>query len=152
LEKFFDLIRQNSHGDDVFSTALLIIGRTCVILRELHELGIRVEHRGRDNLGRTLIGPGSRVFSQDDGERLYQSFVAISNLGFCDSLADGRLFRVQLMKELEEWVREDVHHETDPVFKFTFTRKACNHGITARNVQKSGFPPPESALRQASTE
>jgi hypothetical protein len=65
---------------------------------------------------------------------------------------DGLLFRAQLIKELDEWVREDVQHERDPVFKSTFTRKACNHGITARNVQKSGLPPPESAWRQASTE
>jgi hypothetical protein len=101
LEKVFGLIRQNSHGDDVFRTALLIIGRRCVVFRELHEFGLRVEHCGRDNLGGTLIGSGSRVFSQDDGEKLYQSFVAISNLGFDGSPTDGLLSQVQLMKELE---------------------------------------------------
>jgi hypothetical protein len=86
-----------------------------VVIPELHELGLRVEHPGRDHLGGTLIGSGSRVFSQDDRERLYQSFVAISNLGFCDSPPDGLLSRAQLIKELEEWVCKDLHHETDPV-------------------------------------
>jgi hypothetical protein len=50
LENFFGLIQQNSRGDDVLRAALLIIARTCVILRELHALHLRVEHRGRDNL------------------------------------------------------------------------------------------------------
>jgi hypothetical protein len=76
LQNFFGLTRQNSRGDDVFSTALLIIARTCVGFRELHELGLQVEHHGHDNLGGTPTGPGFAVFRPDYPEMLCQSFVS----------------------------------------------------------------------------
>jgi hypothetical protein len=133
LENFFGCIRQTSRGDDVLSTALRIIARTCVVLHEMHALGLTTEHRGRDNLGGTLLGPGTCQLSQQRAHVLCMSFVAISHLNYCFCPPDGLLSRSDLQGLLAGWVANDCHHKGDPVYRADFSRRTANHGIDARN-------------------
>jgi hypothetical protein len=133
LENFFGCIRQSSRGDDVLSTALRIIGRTCVVLHEMHGLGLTIEHRGRDNLGGTLLGPGECDLYQPIVNRWCLSFVALSHLNYRFFAADGLLTRSQLHAIVAEWAAKDRHHKGDPIYRPDASRRSTNHGIVARN-------------------
>jgi hypothetical protein len=133
LENFFGCIRQSSRGDDVLSTALRIIARTCVVLHEMHGLGLVIEHRGRDNLGGTLLGPGPCELSQQTPNLLCMSFVALSHLNFRFFPPVGLLSRSDLQRIVAGWVERDRHHKGDPVYRADFARRTANHGIDARN-------------------
>jgi hypothetical protein len=135
LENFFGCIRQSSRGDDVLSTAIRIIARTCIVLNEMHELGITSEHRGRDNLGGTLLGKGVCDLHQQLPTRLFLSFVALSNLNYRFFAADGLLSRSELHGIVEDWVAKDRHHKGDPIYRPDFGRRSANHGIMARNTR-----------------
>jgi hypothetical protein len=90
-KEFFHCIRQNSRGDHVFSIALLIMARTSVALREMHEFDFRAQQCGHDDLRGTLMGPGSHRFSEQYVDYLGLSRIVISHLTFCAIPVQGRL-------------------------------------------------------------
>jgi hypothetical protein len=99
----------------------------------MHELGLTIEHRGRDNLGGTLLGPGPCQLLQQNPNLLCMSFVALSHLNFRFFPSDGLLSRSDLQRIVADWVERDRHHKADPAYRADFARRTANHGIDAWN-------------------
>jgi hypothetical protein len=118
LENFFGFVRQNARADDRAVTALRLIARTTLVSITMHDLGIKVVHRGRDN-----VGAGD----------LSEAFAALAGLAFNDT--DPVLDEAGLIDMLQGWEAKDTHHNKDAVHEKNFTKSAANAKISARNAQ-----------------
>jgi hypothetical protein len=75
LENFFGLVRESSRRNDRFSRILWIITQATVMVRGMHELDLRPDIRGGDDVGGTVIGKGSATVSPEYVDLFYHSFI-----------------------------------------------------------------------------
>jgi hypothetical protein len=133
LGEFLGFVQQNAHGDDRFRRAIQIITQSTIMVHVMDELNVRRRIRGRDNLGGTILGPGTATFSPESVETLIQLFLQLSSLHFDARDPSQLLNRDEFITILAKWVTNDKHHKTDPGHKTGLAKSASGHGILARN-------------------
>jgi hypothetical protein len=133
LENFFGRVRQNAHSDDRFRRAIQIITQNTVIVHVMDELKVRPPICGRENLGGTIIGPGTAMFSSESGDTLVQSFLQFSSLHFDTHDMSQLLDCDELITILAKWITNDKHHKTDSGRKIDLAGSVSGHGVLARN-------------------
>jgi hypothetical protein len=99
LENFLDFIQQSSRGDHRLVRAVHVIAIVTAMLDVMHELKIQFHPRRRDNVGCTIIGPGTPEYSEEVTERLCRSFVALVSLHF-DSPDPAKLYTSEELRDI----------------------------------------------------
>jgi hypothetical protein len=136
LENFFGFVRPNARADDRTVTATRLIARTTQVAIEMHDLGIDVVHKGRDNVGGVVIGgapvelPGTVI---DWAREHCEAIAALAGLSFDD--ADPVIDEDGVIDLICGWWATDKHHDNDIVYKKNFTKSPANAKIAARNAQ-----------------
>jgi hypothetical protein len=100
----------------------------------MQDLGIKVVHQGRDNVGGVVIGDAPVALTGDlinSARDLSEAFAALAGLYFNDT--DPVLDEAGLIDMLQGWQAKDEHHNKDAVYKKNFTKSAANAKISARN-------------------
>jgi hypothetical protein len=82
LENFFGLLRRQSLGDDRYVVAWRVIVKTSLASSVMHNLNLSITHRGRDNVGGTVIGGCGPTFVEVEAERLFRWLIHVSFLEF----------------------------------------------------------------------
>jgi hypothetical protein len=131
LENFFGLIRPESFGDDRYVVAMRIIARASLASGIMHDLGIAISHRGRDNVGGTLIHGSKPDFVEDDAVGLFRSLVRVTALEFHHKVETELMSIDALEHVLLGWLEND-HHEKDRTSRAQFTGKPANARISGR--------------------
>jgi hypothetical protein len=80
LKNLFALVRRESWGDDRYVVASRIMAKMSLASDVIHDLDLSTTHRGRDNLGGTLIGGCRPKFAEGEAERLFRSLIRTSSL------------------------------------------------------------------------
>jgi hypothetical protein len=119
--------------------ATRIIARASVASSIMHDLGLAITHRGRDNVGRTLIHRRRPEFVEDEVHRLFRSLIHVRALELHVAGETDRLPMDQLEHVLMGWLEND-HHENDPTFHARFPRKPANARIVSRIIQRDKEP------------
>jgi hypothetical protein len=140
LENFFGLVRRSSLGDDRAITAMRIIVKATIVAEIMHDLGIEVHHRGRDNVGGVVISGDPPEWTEEVAESLCRSMVALSDLEMLSRPRFGVMTKEDLMRLLCEWDEHDAHHANDPAYNASFEGKNSNSRIPARII-----PPEQGA-------
>jgi hypothetical protein len=102
----------------------------------MHDLGIQLQHRGRDNVGGVVIHDGVFEFIEEDAcaAMIVDQVIELSGLG-CDPPLTGDL-RTQALTNVKEWLtawnEADSHHKRDPQAPSNGPASAANTGIAAR--------------------
>jgi hypothetical protein len=111
LENFFGFIRQNSRGDDRLSRAMHIIAKTQVVCCVMNDLGITMKHRGRDNVGGTVIGGSPIEFEELTEDIMFlESIIELSSLALDAVPEDHKLTLTQVTEEfILRWADEANH-------------------------------------------
>jgi hypothetical protein len=135
LENFFGLIRRESFGDDRYVVATRIIAKASLVSRIMHDLGIAISHRGRDNVGGTLIRGSKPEFGEEDAMTLFRSLIHIAALEFHHEVEAEYMPIDALEHVLLGWLEND-HHEKDPTALAQFTGKPANARISARIIAR----------------
>jgi hypothetical protein len=112
LDNFFGLVRQSAHGDDQFRRAIQIVTQSTVMVPVMDGLNVRPRIRGQDNLGDTIIGPGTTTFSSELVDTLVQSFLQLSPLHFDAHDPSQLLSRDELITILANWVATSITRQT----------------------------------------
>jgi hypothetical protein len=134
LENFFGLVRRGSLGDDRAVVARRIIAKTHLVASVMHDLDLAVTHRGRDNVGGTVIRGSKPEFVEDGAERLFRSLIHVSALDFDANDGADLITMDDLELLLTEWLDND-HHEKDAAYLARFAGKPANARISARMMQ-----------------
>jgi hypothetical protein len=142
LENFFGLVRRSSLGDDRAVTAMRIIVKATIVAEIMHDLGIDVHHRGRDNVGGVVISGSPPEWTEDLADAMCQAVFSLSDLEYFDAPAFGAMGKSGLLDVLRTWEEQDTHHLNDPVYNATFEGKNSNSRIPARMI-----PPNQGAPR-----
>jgi hypothetical protein len=101
----------------------------------MHDLGLAITHRGRDNVGGTLIHEGRPKFVEDKVELLFRSVIHLGALEFHMADETDLLPMDQFEHVLMGWLEND-HHENDPTFRARFPRNPANARTSARIIQR----------------
>jgi hypothetical protein len=137
LENFFGLVRQNARGDDRFIRAIQIIAHATAMVRVMHELNLHPHIRGRDNVGGTIIGPGSVTFSVEQVDLLFHSFLDQASLHFAGPAPSLLIDRPGLIAILTGWCQMDGHHKRDPDHNTGCAPSTAGHAIVARTQHRT---------------
>jgi hypothetical protein len=136
LENFFGLLRRESLRDDRYVVASRVIAKTSLASSVIHDLNLSIRHRGRDNVGGTVIRGYGPTFVEVETERLFRSLIHVSSLAFDPAAGTDVLSMDELRCVLLEWSRED-HHANDPAYWANFLAKSSNARIASRLIQSS---------------
>jgi hypothetical protein len=82
LENFFGLLRCQSLRDDRYVVAWPVIVKTSLASGGMRDLNLSTMHRGRDNVGGTVIGGCGPRFVEFEAERLFRSLIHVSPAEF----------------------------------------------------------------------
>jgi hypothetical protein len=135
LEDFFGLVRRESLGDDRYVTAARIIAKTSQVAMTMHDLNLRVTHRGRDNVGGVVIDGVRPHFEEGEADRIFRSLIHVASLDiFSTEEVGGLLSAEELGSLLTRWAVEDEHHFKDPAYHANFDGKPSNSRIAARLI------------------
>jgi hypothetical protein len=146
LENFFGMVRRCSHGDDRNVTARRVISRASLVTEIMQELGLEVQHRGRDNVGGVVISEGSCNLDAREGEAAEFTEMLIALCGLRPGLPrlDGEA-RADALEEvrsrLASWRLADAHHKGDPLPPAA-PGSPANASIVARTIAASQKPGP----------
>jgi hypothetical protein len=132
LENFFGFVRRNSFGDDRFGPTLRIIAKSTMVYETMHELGLEIKHRGRDNIGGTVVNDIVVEFGEERPEIIFQSLIHLAHLEIAPG-SESVLLPLEAVRSLiAEWSSQD-HHTNDPICN-TDVSLIANCRITARNM------------------
>jgi hypothetical protein len=134
LGNIFGLVRPESLGHDRSVLASRIIAKTSLASDVMHDLDLSMRHRGRDNVGGTLIGECRPRFAEGEPERFSRSLIRMSSLESSPAVETDVLPLDELRYILSGWSRED-HHANDPAYHANFVSKPLNARVSARSSQ-----------------
>jgi hypothetical protein len=120
-------------GDDRYAVARRIIAKGSLASSIMHDLDIRIVHRGRDNVGGVVIGGSRLAFTEGETERLCQSLIHASDLDFFPTNRRDLLTMGELGTLLSEWLEHD-HHQKDPIYRASFISKPSGARIVTRLI------------------
>jgi hypothetical protein len=133
LENFFGLVRRESMGDDRYTVASRIIAKGSLASSIMHDLDLRIVHRGRDNVGGVAIGGNPLAFTEEQPELLFQSLIRASHLELFPTNRTDLLTMGDLRNLLAEWLAND-HHQKDPIYHASFLSKPSGARIVTRLI------------------
>jgi hypothetical protein len=136
LENFFGLVRREAMGDDRYAIIKRIIAKASLAASIMHDLHLRIIHRGRDNIGGVVIGGGRPEFTEEMAELLFRSLVHLSDLELFP-IEEAGLFTMDDLKcLLSEWLEHD-HHGKDPIYHASFISRPSGVRIIGRLIPTS---------------
>jgi hypothetical protein len=86
----------------------------------MHELSLNVKYQRRDNVGGVVTSGNPPEFTDTESEKIFQSLIHISSLGYYDSDPDILLSLHEIKGILKGWCVDDRYHNNDQVYKATF--------------------------------
>jgi hypothetical protein len=125
-----------AEGDDRNVLASRVIAKTSLASNVMHDLNLSIMHRGRDNVGGTVIGGCGPTFVEVKAERLFRWLIHVSSLEFDPATGTDFLSVDELRCVLLEWSGED-HHANDPAYRANFLAKPSKAHIASRLMQSS---------------
>jgi hypothetical protein len=136
LENFLGLVLCESLEDDRDVVARHVIVKTSFASSVMHDLNLSITHRGRDNVGGTVIRECGPTFVEVEAERLFRWLIHVSSLAFSPAAGPDVLSMDELRCVILEWSGED-HHANDPVYRANFLAKPSNARIARCLMQSS---------------
>jgi hypothetical protein len=123
-------------GEDRDVVAWRVIVKTSLASSVMHDLNLSITHRGRNNVGGTVIGGCEPTFVEVEAERLFRWLIHVSSLEFSPAAGTDVLSVDELRCVLLEWSGED-HQANNPADRANFLAKPSNARIASRLMQSS---------------
>jgi hypothetical protein len=140
LENFFGLVRRESLGDDRYVTAARIIAKSSLVAMSMHNLDLRIAHRGRDNVGGVVIADARPPFVEAEADILFRSLAHLASLDVFSPEERGLLSLGPVRSIMRRSAVQDEHHLKDRAYHARFDGRSSNSRIAARLLSGAGPP------------